>query len=131
MGGGNAVASDSPEGILESWKGHKVDDLLTVWGSPKDSQKLPRGSTLLVYERTKTIEGKDNSALMSGLLGGGRKAQGIGALFDNSGQTLHFECVVNIRVSPKGFVEQALISKKNNPILEDLCAKLVRPPLKA
>ena len=131
LSGANVVAADGAEAILESWKGKRVDDLLTVWGAPKDSQKLPRGSTLLVYEQTKTIAGQDNSALMGGLLGGGSRAQSVGSLFNNSGQNLEFECVINVRVSKQGNIEQAVISRKKNPLFEDLCAKLARPPLRA
>lgn len=121
-----AKAPSGPKGheaTLAQWKGKKVDDLVVAWGVATETQRLPRGGMLLSYRADKTIGGSD----MSGV----GRAVGMGALsmvLDSSGSSSDYECVVNVKVSSGGIVETALISRQNNPMFEDLCGRIIRPP---
>ena len=109
---------------LAAWKGKKVDDLVVVWGSPTETQPLPRGGVMLSYQSGKAVQGKDLSGLGQ-FIGLGAAS----ALLDNSATISEYACVVNVKVTPKGIVEYALIARENNPNGEDLCGQVVKPPI--
>ena len=52
---GGCATTEGYRQILETWKGHHVDELITSWGPPNSSAELSDGGKVLGYARSRTI----------------------------------------------------------------------------